>query len=104
MRKGIIAVFMAAAVLLAALGYLIGAKSGNSRPRRVYPMTTRVICVDTDADLVCCLDSIGQVWAFYGVEDWEVGDCAALLMDDNDTQNIYDDIIVTARYDAWSVR
>ena len=104
MRKGIIAALAAAAVLLVFLGYLLGVKSGNSRTNRVYPRTTKVICIDTDADLVCCLDDVGQVWAFHGAEDWDVGDCATLLMDDNGTQNIYDDGIIMARYNAWLLR
>lgn len=66
-----------------------------------YAKTTIVVSVDYDADAVECVDFNGNVWAFDGVEDWYVGDFATMLMEDNDDNNIYNDTIVSVRYDGW---
>ena len=66
-----------------------------------YAMTTVVVSLDYDADVVECMDFNGNVWAFDGCEDWQLMDVCALLMDDNDTETIYDDVILSARYNGW---
>ena len=38
-----------------------------------------------------------------GVEDWEVGDGASAIMCDNGTQEIFDDSIVSVRYNSWNL-
>jgi len=65
----------------------------------VYPLTVRVVELDHDAGVVVCVDGAGNGWEFYGVEDWQVGDFASLLMDNNGTtETIYDDVITMAHY------
>ena len=60
----------------------------------IYPLTVQVVELDHDADVVVCVDETGNCWEFYGVEDWQVGNFASLLMDDNGTtETIYDDVI-----------
>ena len=60
----------------------------------IYPLTAQIVELDHNADVVVCVDGIGNYWEFYGVEDWQVGDFASLLMDDNGTtETIYDDVI-----------
>lgn len=68
-----------------------------------YALTAIVIKVDTDNDLVTVEDSVGYCWQFYGVEDWQEGDCASLLMWDNGTESVIDDEIYSARYNAWGL-
>lgn len=68
-----------------------------------YACTTIVVEVDRDNDLVTVEDSTGNRWQFYGVEDWQEGDCASLLMWDNGTESITDDEIQSARYNAWGL-
>lgn len=63
-----------------------------------YPLTTQVVELDPSADVVVCVDGAGNLWEFYGVEDWQVGDFASLLMDSKGTPSIYDDEIMMARY------
>ena len=72
----------------------------NAEPEHsVYPLTVRVVELDHDAGVVVCVDGAGNGWEFYGVEDWQVGDFASLLMDDNGTPNtIYDDVITMTHY------
>ena len=63
-----------------------------------YALTAKVVEVDRDADLVTVVDGAGNAWQFEGVEDWEEDDFVSLLMDDNGTEFIYDDVILAARY------
>ena len=63
-----------------------------------YAITTVVVEVNEQDNLVACEDCNGNIWTFYGVEDWQEGDFATLTMNTCGTVNIYDDEIVTARY------
>ena len=63
-----------------------------------YAMVTKVVKVDYSTDLVDVVDANGNIWQFYGCEDWDVNDLCACLMDDNNTEIIYDDVIVSCRY------
>lgn len=69
----------------------------------LYPLTTTV--TETDNDTVTVEDSNGNIWSFDGAEDWEVGDGCALIMDDNSTSEIVDDVIISAKYQQndWSL-
>ena len=69
----------------------------QSRPvENFYPLATVVI--ETENDVVTLEDGTGNLWAFEGVEDWERGDVCACIMGDNGTENISDDLIVSAKY------
>ena len=63
-----------------------------------YPMTAIVIEIDEKYDVVTVVNAAGVYWMFEGVEDWTVGDLVALMMDDNGTTKIFDDMIVKAYY------
>ena len=58
-----------------------------------YSLICEVVTVDNDNDTVICEDCNGNLWEFYGIENWEVGDYVNLLMYDCDTVDIYDDKI-----------
>jgi hypothetical protein len=62
----------------------------------LYPLTTTVEEINNDT--VTVEDSNGNLWSFNGVEDWQVGDCCALIMHDNSTSEIIDDTIISTRY------
>mgnify|MGYP006916172026 CR=1 FL=1 len=68
-----------------------------------YALATVVVEIDRDNDTVICEDSNGNLWEFYGCEDWQEGDCASLLMNSKGTPSIYDDAIEGARYSAWTL-
>ena len=68
-----------------------------------YPQTAKVVEVDYDTDTVTVETFTGFLFAFEGCEDWEVGDCASLIMDDNSTEKIFDDKIVMAQYSGWEL-
>lgn len=73
---------------------LCGILRGN-----LYANLTTVVEIDRNADVVVCQDFNGFVWEFYGAEDWAEGDLCNLVMYDNLTEKIYDDIIVRTIYE-----
>ena len=69
----------------------------------IYPATMVVTETDLMTDTVTLKDSTGNLWAFYGVEDWQIGDVASVLMETNNTAEIRDDRILNVRYSAWTL-
>lgn len=67
-----------------------------------YVLTTVVVELDTENDVVICEDFNGNLWEFEGCEDWVIGDIASLLMNDKGTEKIYDDTIIDTRYSGCS--
>ena len=74
-----------------------------NQQKHLYPLTTTVTEIKNDT--VTVEDSNGNIWSFDGAEDWEVGDGCALIMDDNSTSEIVDDVIISAKYQQndWSL-
>ena len=71
----------------------------HTEPRaQFYPLTAIVVEADREANIVTFKDGAGNLWAYEGCEDWEVGDYASLLMCDMGTETIYDDTIESIRY------
>lgn len=66
----------------------------------VYPLTTVIVSLDYDADVVTAEDYNGNLWQFDGCEDWQVFDLCAMLMDDGATLTIYDDVVLLCWYDG----
>ena len=78
-------------------------KTTEERKPDYYALATKVNTIDRNTDVVTCEDSAGNLWEFYGVGDWQVGDNANLLMDTMGTERIYDDEICGATYGAWTL-
>jgi hypothetical protein len=70
--------------------------------RNYYAKSARVIEIDRDADVVTFEDCMGNLWDWEGVEDWAVDDNAALLMNSKGTEKIYDDEIISAKFENWA--
>lgn len=68
-----------------------------------YAMTCEVVELDHENDLVILIDSNGFKWVLEHTEDWQVGDCVSLLMDNNGTSEIFDDSIISMTYNAWEL-
>lgn len=62
----------------------------------LYPLSTTVMEINND--IVTVEDSNGNLWSFNGAEDWEINDSCALIMNDNNTKDICDDVIISTRY------
>ena len=64
----------------------------------IYPLITTVKSIDRNLDLVYCIDQNGNEWAFYGANNQKINDTLLMIMDDNNSWTIQDDIIKTVYY------
>ena len=83
------------ALVLMAMVLVIGAQA------EPYSMTTIVVDLDYDNDVVTVMDFNENLWEFYGCEDWFLMDVCSMTLESNDTDSIYDDEIIDARCDGW---
>lgn len=67
----------------------------------VYPTTMSVDSID--GDVVTLRTSTGLYYQMTGAEDYEVDDLCSLLMYDNHTESVLDDVILRARYCGFRV-
>lgn len=63
-----------------------------------YAIVGEIIEVDHSNDMVAVQDYNGNIWTFTDAEDWMAGDICAMIMNDNSTDTIYDDIIENVYY------
>lgn len=97
---GLVLVIVAVSILFNAF---LASRVEIYKTSHLYPITAMVSEIDPATDTVVFEDCMGFRWAMYGIEDWRPGDSASLLMHDNDTATIYDDVIITARYSTWNL-
>lgn len=71
----------------------------------IYSQTYAVVEVDSALDVVTCIDSTGEEWAFDKIVDtktlrpWKRGDMVSAIMSDNGTPNdIHDDEFITVSF------
>ena len=62
----------------------------------VYPDAMMV--TEVKDDIVTVETTTGNIFAFHGAEDYEVGDMVATIMCSNGTDDVTDDTILCARY------
>lgn len=92
-------IVMAVLVCLAVgSGFTVGKIAERKQVENMYPLSTIVTEINIKDDSVTVEDSNGNLWLFNGVEDWQVGDGCALIMNDNNTKDIRDDTIISTRY------
>ena len=98
-------VFIGVIICVIALTLMIGtaceAKVEAKPTETLYPMTTIVVDLDHENDVVTCKDFNGYLWQFEGCEDWQEGDICSMIMSDNGTPKIFDDEIVSIKYDGY---
>lgn len=89
------------AILLACVVFTICAiKSAESN---YYALTAIIINVDYENDMVCAQDYNGNVWTFEGAADWMKDDCVSMVINDRGTDKIFDDRVVSVRYNSWNL-
>ena len=69
----------------------------------LYPETARIVELNYEEDIVTVETFNGFLYSFYGCEDYSMGDGVALIMDDNGTAKVFDDVIVMAQYCGWKL-
>ena len=97
-KMGKVAIHVMMIMLILVLELWVCSAQGKTE---TYAMTTVVVSLNYDTDTVEVEDFNGNVWAFNGCEDWQLFDVCTLEMDDNNTANIYDDVILSTRYNGW---
>lgn len=86
---------LGAIAVLMAQAYQIGARD---KVEDLYAQTATVVEIHPANDTVTVRDYNGNLWQFYGTDDWHVGDICSLIFDSKGTEEIKDDVIVSARY------
>lgn len=87
-----------AAFMLVLVSIIVINKANASE---LYPACGIVVEIDEENNLVMVEDFNGDIWIFEGIEDWFIGDICAMMMDNNGTDIIYDDIIISVRCCGW---
>ena len=81
------------------IGFVSGCAYGNQTSAdNLYPISTKVVSIDYTTDKVTVEQANGTIWSFYDCDDWELDDICNMIMDDNGTPEVYDDVIVDYRY------
>ncbi len=67
-----------------------------------YPNAGIITKTDWETDTVYVTTFFDDnVWTFEGIEDFSIGDIVALIMDNVNTDIIYDDVIIMVKYLGW---
>ena len=75
-------------------------ETGNENvPCKEYPLTT--VVTETGTKEIVVTDFNGNDWIYETDDEWEIGDYCSMIMSDNGTESIYDDIIVNVRYNGY---
>ena len=82
-------------IVMAAFAHAIFHPVNNTQ----YVIEAKIINIDTFTDTVQIEDSHGEVWEFFGTENFQKGDSVIVLMDNQKTSTIYDDEILSVRLD-----
>ncbi len=90
MRKVLIIVCLISIVAMTVNGKT---EASERKTGGIYPACGIVTEVDRQNDIVAFEDFNGNIWTFYGTEDWQVEDIIAVIFDDMGTGSIYDDEI-----------
>lgn len=69
-------------------------KSSKNNIDSYYPMNTVVREIDYDNNIVIVENNDGELFSFFGTDSFKVNDSCALLMYDNTTSDITDDVII----------
>ena len=87
-------------ILVAALaiGLICSSAKRFAASDDLYPKAATVTGFDIENDMVITTDAAGVQWLFGGIEDWDVGDTAAFIIDSCGTEEISDDLVISVRY------
>lgn len=90
MHKAVAVLMLIVVVSMLIAGFIF------DKPSRQYALCGKVDRIEND--VVSFVDANGFSWSFSGVDDWEIGDGVACVMDDNGTETIFDDEILSVNY------
>lgn len=94
-------IFLTAAII-AFFAFSITTSAKVSGEDSIYPQTFIVCGIDKQTDTIHLRTFSGMVYAWKGVEDWQINDIAAAIMYNNGTPDtITDDQIAVLEYTGW---
>ena len=102
--KKLIDILVLAMVMVCGLciGANANADAASEKTANLYAMTTVIVEINDECKLITCQDFNGNEWCFTDCKgDWVVGDIVSMVMYDRNTPIIYDDEIISVRYDGW---
>lgn len=67
-----------------------------------YLIEAKVIGIDTTTNTVQIEDTHGEIWEFFGINDFQENDSVIVLMDNQKTSTPYDDEILSVRSDPFA--
>lgn len=77
---------------------------GGNVDRNLYPNTAIVTSVNYETDIFTVATSTNISYTLKGVEDWQVGDLASLLMYDlGNDGDITNDLVIELKYSGFNV-
>lgn len=83
-------------IILIVLGVLMSVVMAHAE---IYPQVMMVTNVNSYDDVITLVDLVGNEWIIEeDPEDIMVGDILGVIMDDCETECIYDDVIIEWRY------
>ncbi len=95
--------WIAAGITVAAFHYTFSSMTTESNDVELsnfYPVTAMVTQVEDNLITVACQN--GNIFKFDNTrEDWFVGDICSMIMNNNGTENVKDDIVVDTRYSGY---
>lgn len=83
-----VALSLTISILVLRAGNSSGMTSGNNL-ENVRPMASVVVEIDEESDTVVCEDFTGNLWAFYGTDDWEINDVCVLMMNNQEIADVW---------------
>lgn len=99
MKRTIIATILIGVTLICSSAYKGNANEDEHlNTTTTYTREMTVTEIDAAEDVVVLVCTEGHEWAFYGVENWLVGDNCTCTMDSKGTEDITDDAIIFTTY------
>lgn len=95
-----IALWLITIAIIILIGVIGTTCETHENESELYAKSGIVTRVDRKTDTVTFADRSGNEWQFTGAEDWMVGDHIAVVMDDCGTETIFDDRVVSVRYEG----
>jgi hypothetical protein len=89
---------LAIVVLCCVLFSVVSSSAEQIDADNVLVRVGTIVKIDEENDVVVVMDTVGMLWEFEGIEDYMLDDTVALLMDRNNTETIFDDIILRVFY------
>ena len=64
----------------------------------LYILKTTIMEINHKSDIVTVISDNGNMYQFYGIEDWQINDKCLLIMDGKEVNNPKDDVIIKGIY------